>query len=216
MIISVLNQKGGSGKTTLAVSLARAFTKKNKKTLLVDSDPQGSALNWHERSNGDLLDVTCLCKTTLEKDILKYVGNYELIIIDGVPRVSPLTISAISCSDIILIPVQPSPYDIWSTEEIVRYAKERGKITEGKTKAYFVISRKIKNTNLARDIITELNQMELPVFKSGTFQRVAYASSVDKGLTVLDGEYYGSEASNEIEEITKELEEVMNDFNTGK
>ena len=209
MIISILNQKGGVGKTTLAVNIARSFTKKNKKTLLVDSDPQGSALNWHERSNGDLLDMVCLSKNTFEKDIDMFTNTYDYIFIDGIPRVSPLTICAIRCSDVILIPVQPSPYDIWATEEIVRHAKDRHQITNGRLKTSFIVSRKISNTNIAKDIAIELSKMEIPVFTNGTCARVAYATSVEKGITVLDGEYYGSEACKEIENISQELEDLI-------
>lgn len=205
MIIAVLNQKGGVGKTTLAVNLARSFTKRGIKTILVDSDSQGSAQRWHERSGGDLIDMTCLCMTTLDKDIRRYVDIYDCIIIDGVPRISPLTISAIKCADLVLIPVQPSPYDIWATEDVVRNVRDRIEITNGKTKAAFLVSRKIVGTKVGQDIYEELEKLELPVLKSGTCQRVAYVTSVDQGLTVLDGSYDGSEASKEIENITTEI-----------
>ena len=207
MIISVLNQKGGTGKTTLAVNIARAYTKRGIKTLLVDSDSQGSAQRWHERSGGDLLDMTCLPMTTLDKDILKYVDHYDRIIIDGIPRVSPLTICAIKCANRILIPVQPSPYDIWATEDLVRNVHDRISMTEGKTKAAFIVSRKIVGTNIGKEIESKLSELNLPTFKSGTCQRIAYATSVEKGTSVLDGEYEKSEACNEIEQIINELEE---------
>lgn len=206
MIISVLNQKGGTGKTTLSVSMARAYTKRGMKTLLADSDSQGSAQRWHERSGGDLIDMTCLPMTTLDKDVLKYVDMYDRIIIDGIPRVSPLTICAIKCADMILIPVQPSPYDIWATEDLVRNVHDRISMTEGKTKAAFIVSRKIVGTNIGKEIVTELQKLDLPVFKSGTCQRVAYADSVKDGLSVLDGEYENTEACREIEQIINELE----------
>src|ERR1700675_2868080 len=156
MIISILNQKGGTGKTTLAVNIAREYTIRKLKTLLVDSDSQGSAQRWHERSGGDLIDMTCLPMTTLDKDVIKFTDRYDRIIIDGVPRVSPLTICAIKAANLILIPVQPSPYDIWATEDLVRMVKDRIEMTEGKTKAAFIVSRKIKGTNIGKEIYGEL------------------------------------------------------------
>jgi len=206
MIISILNQKGGTGKTTLAVNLARGYTKLGINTILIDSDIQGSAQRWHERSNGQLIDMTCLPMNTLDKDVQKYVSVYNRIIIDGIPRISPLTICAIKCADLILIPVQPSPYDVWATEDLVRNVKDKISMSDGKTKAAFIISRKITGTNLGRDIQEELKKLELPIFSSATSQRVAYATSVEKGLSVLDGEYGDTEACKEINQIIGEIE----------
>lgn len=203
MIISILNQKGGTGKTTLAVSIAREYTKRDMKTLLVDSDSQGSAQRWHERSGGDLIDMTCLPMTTLDKDVLKFTKTYERIVIDGVPRISPVTIAAIKAADIILIPVQPSPYDIWATEDLVRNVKDRIEMTDGKTKAAFIVSRKIKNTNIGREIYEHLENLQLPVFDAGTHQRVEYARCVEEGKTVLE---YNTEAAREIVSIVNEIE----------
>lgn len=206
MIISILNQKGGVGKTTLAVNIARFYTKLGMKTLLVDSDNQGSAQRWHERSGGELIDMTCLPMNTLDKDILKYVANYPRIIIDGLPRISPLTICSIKCADLILIPVHPSPYDIWATEDLVRNVKDKIMMSDGKTKAAFIVSKKITGTNVAREIYDELKKFELPILNNSTSQRVAYVTSVEKGLSVLDGEYYETEACKEITQIVNEIE----------
>lgn len=203
MIISILNQKGGTGKTTLAVNIVREYTKRNFKSLLVDSDSQGSALRWHEESGGDLIDLTCLPVNTMDKDVLKFKQNYDRIIIDGIPRVSPLTLCAIKAANVVLIPVQPSPYDIWATEDLVRLVKQRIEITEGKLKAAFIISRRIKGTLIAEDTIGELKQFELPIFEAGTYQRIEYAKAVQEGRTVC--EQYTA-AAKEICEIVNELE----------
>lgn len=206
MIISILNQKGGTGKTTLAVNVAREYTKRTLKTLLVDSDTQGSALRWHEESGGDLLDLTCLPVTTLDKDVKKFTDRYERIIIDGIPRITNLTACAIKAADVILIPVQPSPYDIWATEDLVRAIKERIEITEGKLKAAFVVSRKITGTLIAQAITSQLSDMGLHVFGSGTSQRVEYAQSIQEGRTVCES---NTEAAREIVSIVNELEDFI-------
>ncbi len=203
MIISILNQKGGTGKTTLAVNIVREYTKRDFKSLLVDSDSQGSALRWHEESGGELIDLTCLPVNTLDKDIIKFKANYDRIIIDGIPRVSPLTLSAIKASNVVLIPVQPSYYDIWATEDLVRLVKERIEVTEGKLKAAFIISRRIKGTLIGQETIDQLQQFELPIFDNGTFQRIEYAKAVQEGRTVC--EQYTA-ASKEISDIVNELE----------
>lgn len=207
MIISILNQKGGTGKTTLAVNITREYARSNFKALLVDSDSQGSAQRWHERSGGDLIDLTCLPMTTLDKDVLKFKDRYHRIIIDGVPRISPLTIAAIKAADIILIPVQPSPYDIWATEDLVRNVKDRIEMTEGKTKAAFIVTRKISGTKIAHEIYNQLKALQLPIFKSGTNQRVAYATTVEKGSTVVDNAVQHKDAAKEIFSIVDEIEE---------
>lgn len=207
MIISILNQKGGTGKTTLAVNMAREYTKRNTKTLLVDSDGQGSALRWHEESGGELIDLTCLPVNTLDKDVIKFKDRYERIIIDGVPSVSPLTVCAIKAADVVLIPVQPSPYDIWATEDLVRLVKQRQELSDGKLKAAFVVSRRIKGTKIGQEIVEHLCAFELPIFLHGTYQRVEYAKAVQEGRTVCD---HRSEASLEMIAIVNELETFIN------
>lgn len=204
MIISILNQKGGTGKTTLAVNMTREYTKRSFKTLLVDSDSQGSALRWHEESGGELIDLTCLPVTTLDKDVIKFKDRYERIIIDGIPRVSPLTVCAIKASDVVLIPVQPSLYDIWATEDLVRLVQERIEITEGKLKAAFVVSRNIVGTILSKKIRSQLLTIGLPVFTHRTCQRQEYAKSIQEGRTVCE---LDTNAAQEIGAIVNELEE---------
>lgn len=206
MIVAVLNQKGGAGKTTLSTNLARAFQLEGNKVLLVDSDPQGSARDWHAAGEGNLIPVIGLDRPTLDKDIKSLNTNFEWIFIDGAPQLVNMSISAIKCADIILIPVQPSPYDIWASEDLVDVIIERQKITNDSLKAAFVISRQITNTTLSKEIRDALSGYNLPVFKHGTFQRVIYPKTAATGNTVLDSDPNG-EAACEIKLIANELKE---------
>jgi chromosome partitioning protein len=208
-IIAILNQKGGSGKTTIATNLTRALQLANdERVLLVDSDPQGSARDWNAASDGALVPVVGMDRPTLAKDIQAIKDNQAWLIIDGAPQIAEMAVAAIKCADVILIPVQPSPYDIWACEDLVDIIKTRQEVTGGKPKAAFIISRSIKNTQLSKEIAEALEGYGLPVFKSHTTQRVIYAKSAATGSTVLDAEPTG-DAAKEIQNIVAELKEFI-------
>jgi chromosome partitioning protein len=105
----------------------------------------------------------------------------------------------------VLIPVQPSPYDVCATAELVDLVRQRQEIAEGRPRAAFVVSRQIQGTRLATDVRDALEGYGLPVFSAGTVQRVIYANSAAGGATALDLEPQGP-AAREIEAIKDELE----------
>lgn len=214
MIISILNEKGGVGKTTLVTNLAKAIKDANAKldifdntVLLVDSDPQGSARDWHVNGDGNVLDVVGLDRPTLDKDVLKFKKQYQLIFIDGAPQLSDMALKAILCSDFILIPVQPSPYDIWASKNLVDLIKQRQEVTGGKPNAAFVVSRQIVGTKIGNEVRGVLLDYGLPVFENGTFQRITYAKTAATGQTVFDGD--DELAKNEMNSIAVELLEFI-------
>ncbi len=186
MIIGVLQQKGGVGKTTLALNLAAAFAKDGRRTLLVDADPQGSSLAWSSiRERPPLFPVIGMPKPTLHKELPAIAKDYDIVVIDGAPRVNELARSAILACDHVLIPVQPSPFDVWSCTEIVGLVREaqqfRAEIT-----ASFVINRKIANTAIARAVMKAFNDFPFPLASIAITQRVAFAESASQGLTVIE------------------------------
>lgn len=204
--VAILNQKGGAGKTTLATHIAHGLQLAGKKVLLVDSDPQGSARDWHAAAEGELVPVVGLDRPTLDKDLKAISGGYDWIIIDGAPQAHDLAVSAIKAADLILIPVQPSPYDIWATSDLVDLIKQRQEITDGHPRAVFIVSRQIQGTRLAGEVREALEGYELPIMTSGTNQRVIYANSAAAGTTALEQEPNGPAAA-EIRNLINELGE---------
>jgi chromosome partitioning protein len=206
MIIGIINQKGGVGKTTLSISLAHALTLKNpsESVILIDADPQQSSLNWSEVREKDLpFTIIGLAKKTLHRDLAPIIKNYTHVIIDSPPRVTDLARSCIAASDIVIIPCTPSPYDIWASEETVNLVKE-ATIYKENLKYAFVINRKITNTAIGRDVSQILEKMEMNVFKSQISQRVVFAEAAVNGKTIFEIDPLGK-AAQEIKNFTEEL-----------
>lgn len=205
MIIALLNQKGGVGKTTLAVHLAAALALRRRKVLLIDADPQGSALAWAtSRQAPVLFPVIGLPTKNLHKEVPTHASHYQDVIIDGPPRVNEIARSAILASDLVLIPVQPSPYDIWAAKEIVELLGEASAFKE-KQKSAFVINRKITNTAIGRDAAEALTGFGLQVLSSTITQRVAFAESAAGGAVVMETDPQGPAAA----EINSLVDEVL-------
>lgn len=187
IVIAVLNQKGGSGKTTIATHLARALQLmfEGQSVVLVDSDPQGSARDFAAATEEQPLMVVGLDRAaSLGRDVRKL--NADFVVIDGAPQAAELAAAALVAADLVLIPVQPSPYDIWATSDLVALVKQRQGITDGKLKAAFVISRLIKGTVIGSEIREVLSGYELPVLDTAVHQRVEYPKTAARGTTVLD------------------------------
>jgi chromosome partitioning protein len=206
-VIAVLNQKGGSGKTTIATHLARALQLAGADVLLVDSDPQGSARDWAAVREDQPLTVVGIDRPTIDRD-LKNVARKDFVVIDGAPQAADLAVSAIKAADFILIPVQPSPYDIWATADLVELVKQRIEVTDGKLQAAFVVSRAIKGTRIGSEVTEALIGYGLPVLESRITQRVIYPGTAAIGTTAQDSEPDG-DAAREVRALTNEIKNKL-------
>ena len=202
-VVSVLNEKGGSGKTTIATNLASAWHAAGRDVLLLDADPQLTALDWSDTGDTEGVPVVHLGDSSLEDDLPRVGESFELVVIDGAPRMGSLTASAVRTSDLVVIPVQPTAADIWSAETVVDVCEAHA------VPAVIVLSRAVVGTREAGEADEALKSFGLPVLEGRTSQRIAYSRALGQGKSAL--ELPGAEKAEE--EVRAIADEVLSHLN---
>ena len=184
MIVAFLNQKGGVGKTTLSLHLAGAWAAQGRRVVLIDADPQGSALDWSERRSHEglprLFSTIGLARDTLHREAPELARDADMIVIDGPPRVAGLLRSALLAADLVLIPVQPSPFDGWASAEMLALLTE-ARIYRPELAARFVLNRRGARTISARETGEMLAYHDPPLLAATIGQRVVFADAAQSG-----------------------------------
>jgi chromosome partitioning protein len=206
-VISVLNQKGGSGKSTLSTNLAASLQRRGYRVALVDADPQKTASEWASR--GEDTPPTYEATKDLRKNVPALEESFDIVILDGAPRMTELATDAVYLADLVLIPVQPSGADLWAAEDILDTVRARQKVAD-EPHAAFVVSRAVTRTNLADTIGDALDSYNADVLDARTGQRVAYTEALGSGQTVLD---MGGKAAKEIQNVTDEVLNLLTHTN---
>ena len=207
-VISLGNQKGGVGKTTLTINLAGYFAKKGKKVLVIDADQQETALTWHSiRQDTSLFDIVGIPEDNIDEKVETLSLNYDYILIDCPPHSANILKSIIVSSDFFIIPLNPSALDVWSSESVVKLL-EQAVVYKENIKSAFVINRKIVNTAIGDAIKKVLKNYSIPLLKTIISQRVSFAESMSSGLLVYELNS-DKQAVLEIENLGKEIEKYV-------
>jgi chromosome partitioning protein len=153
--------------------------------LLVDADPQGSALDWAEARARDghrrLFGVIGLARETLHRELPDLARSVDHVLIDGPPRATAIMRSAMLASDLVLVPIQPSAFDVWASNAVLDLVREAA-LYKPDLRPLFVITRRIVRSVIARDVRAAIGDLGVAALDATFAQRVIFAESAGSGL----------------------------------
>ncbi|MBX7224179.1 MAG: AAA family ATPase [Blastocatellia bacterium] len=199
MIVTVTTRKGGAGKSTVTMQLAGALAARGAAVLVVDGDPQASAVQWAAAADEKPFPVPVVnlaaAGSRIDREILEQAAHFEYTLVDCPPASdSPVSRSALWVSNLALVPVNSSPLDLWGAVGIRDVIEDVQAVNE-KLHARVVINQCQENTTLAREVIEALEGFGIPAFTTRIGHRTVYRQSAVFGGTVHD---FGNRASQAI------------------
>ncbi len=216
-IVAVINQKGGVGKTTVAIQLAGAMTRAGLSTLLVDADPQSTATRWiqaaPEESPSRIKAVSLAgARGKLHQEVRKFIDDFDIVIVDCPPNAESLAWqSVLTIADLALIPVRPDPGDLLSTMEFVETASRVAATSNPSLVMRFVASNIRNGTALAKTLRVSLEEHlpDVPLLKTQLSQRTAFPNSFTHGDSVHAMGKSGEAAASEVDSLTLEVIDAL-------
>ncbi len=208
-VITLVNQKGGCGKSTIVINLALSLALKGHRVILIDTDPQRSSFETIKIRENTPLRVVATYKN-LYQHLEKVENQFDYAIVDTPPHNEEIVSTSILCSDMVIIPVQDSPLDIRSTRTTVELVRRAKDLNPG-LKEYFLLSRIQPRTLLARELSEVLKQRyKMNILKAYVSNRIAYKHSLIYGKAV--SEFKKSDpAATEIKSLVVEIEKILKD-----
>ncbi|MBA4489853.1 ParA family partition ATPase [Paracoccus sp. S1E-3] len=207
-IITVAQQKGGSGKTTLAANLAVAMRARGLSVALIDTDPQGSLGRWYierlgRKGEDEELEFSTSSAWGASYESEKLVKRFDVVIIDTPPKIDSDLRPALRVADLVVVPVASSQVDLWATEGVLDLARRE------KAPVLVVMNRARPNTRLGAEVAQGAADLGATLADTQIGNRVAYAETLGQGLAVCER----SDARPAREEFDTLTDEVMRAWN---
>jgi chromosome partitioning protein len=205
MVITVAQQKGGAGKTTLAAHLAAAWAGAGMRVALVDIDPQASLAAWHKTREERLgagktgIDFAAITGWRVQGEVERQARDHDIVLIDGPPHAETEARIAVRSADLVVIPVQPSPMDVWATKPTLDMARAE------KVPAMLVLNRVPPRANLTDTMMAKLDALSAAIADSRVGNRVAFATALFEGRGITES----GKGTRAAEEITALADEIL-------
>ncbi|MBW7862504.1 MAG: AAA family ATPase [Rhodocyclaceae bacterium] len=216
-VIALISQKGGAGKTTVAMQLAAGLVARGHTVAIADLDPQESAVRWAESASAEApfpARVRALQGegAALAKEVRKLARLASIVLLDCPPSIEhPHARAALDLADLALVPVVPSPPDLWSARAVERLILQTIAVRPQLRGAMLV--NRAQRTALSGSVIEVLREFELPVLRAGFSQRNAFAQSAVIGGSVLD---LGKAAESAQIELMRVVDAVLAEMEKGR